>query len=347
MTSHIHTSKRIAVCLTVFLLLVAGTALGAQHPGDERRTAFTAVQNDSGSTGNGTGAETRVVFAPTVFRDIGGQVATEDAEVGVLGRASGVDEVLVTMIDRRGRIASEIVTVDDDDRFDEDVALRTIEGRDLSEGPIVAVVFSPGRDGVVGDGEITGFTRADLAALDESTRAKVREQIGNRTVRRTQQQVLDLFYEESINDSGSDDLALIDLFRYTDGRTTIAAAGARTVVNGTVTVTDSVRVGEPLVVRGTTNRKPDDTFIAVDVVDGPAPQAFDSAGTDEWRLDGVWSVEVDTTGVEPGTYVVEADDGDDSDRVTVTVRPAAADGTANGTATPTEATPMPDRGSSG
>jgi major cell surface glycoprotein (TIGR04216 family) len=240
--------------------------------------------------------------------------------------APGQDEVLVVMIDRRGRIASTILSVDDDDRFEEDdVPLVTPAGEELSEGPIVATVFGVGRDGVVGDGEIAGVTRADLEALDEETRERVRAGLANRSVTRTQQQVLELFYEESVGEAGSDDLVLADAFRYTDGRTNIESVHPAGRANATGTL--PVTAGETVVVRGVTNRKPDDNTITVEAVDGPTPDAISIASTDEWGLDGVWTVTLDTDGAEPGTYTVEADDGDDTDRVTVEVV-SADDGTA-------------------
>lgn len=268
------------------------------------------------------------VFAPSVFEDIAGQIATEDGEVSVQGTAAGADEVLIAMVDRRGRIASEIVSVDDDDVFEEDVALATPTGTQLSEGPIAAVVFSPGRDGVVGDGEIASFTRADLAALDESTRQRVRQRIGNQTVTRTQAQVLGLFYEESINDSGSDDLALFDVFRFTDGQTSITTVGPQSGTN--VTSINPVDTNETMVIRGLTNRKPDDNTITVDVVDGPTPEAFDVADTDQWGTEGVWSVVIEVPPeAEPGTYAIESDDGDNTDVVEVRVRPSDENETAD------------------
>lgn len=292
-------------------------------------TRLPPATNRTGRESNQTRQGERVQFAPEVFEDIAGQVATEDGEVTVEGTASGVDDVLVVMVDRRGRIASEIVSVDDDDGFEETVALVARDGTALSEGQIAAAVFSPSRDGVVGDGEIEGFTRADVAALDEYTIEKARQRIADRTVARTQAQVLELFYEESINDTGSDDLALADAFTYTDGRTSI-----ETVVpssSETETGIRPVSSGETMVVRGLTNRKPDDNTVTVEAVEGPTPEAFEFGATDEWGTDGVWSVELNTTGVEPGTYVVEADDGDDTARVEVRVLPRES---GNATTTP-------------
>lgn len=368
----------IALCLS--LLLVGSAVAGPLATPRPAAVDAPALQQQQQNT---------PVFAPSVFRDIGGQVAVEDGEVTVRGTATGLDEVLVSMIDRRGRIASAIVSVDDDDVFDEDVTLATPDGTQLAEGPIVASVFSAGRDGVVGDGEIAGFTRADLAALDENTRERARETVANRSVTRTQAQVLELFYEESINDTGSDDLVLIDAFRFTDGRTSVEAVLPVTASNGTdgrnatdettpvanatdettavandtdettpvanvtnetatdrndttAVVTDemaTVTAGETMLVRGRTNRKPDDNTITVEAVDGPTTEALDIVSTDQWGLDGIWQVRLDTDGAEPGVYTLEADDGDDSDRIDVRIVPAE-NGTVtpaeNGTATPAE-----------
>jgi major cell surface glycoprotein (TIGR04216 family) len=320
MPTQIPNSRLLFLCI-VISITVAGTATGTALAVDGTGSDAPARSDLAQVTPND-----RIVFAPTVFGDVAGQVATEDGEVTVRGTASGVDDVLVVMIDRRGRIASEIVTVDESDVFDEEVSLVTPGGTTLSEGAIAAAVFSPGRDGVVGDGEIDGFTRADLDALDENTRQKARQRIANRTVARTQRQVLELFYEESVNDSGSDDRVLADAFTFTDGRTSIETVVPASEANRTGIT--PVRVGDPMVVRGLTNRKPDDTTISVEVVEGPSPEAFDVGATDDWATDGGWSVELETAGVEPGTYVVEADDGDDTDRVEVRVLPRPGNETA-------------------
>ena len=319
------------VCLALSTTLSAGV-LGAGGP----LTQSTVDQCLHPATiqhvaeGAQQGGDQRGQFAPSVFRDVGGEVAVEDGEVRVVGTATGLEEVLVTMIDERGQIASEIVIIDNDDVFDEDVPLLTADGRDLSEGLIVGAVFHPGRDGVVGDGEIGGVTRADLEALDEETRDQLARELQNRSIRRTQQQVLELFYDESIADAGSDDLALVDAFVYTDGRTSIATVGPvanetaanATAANETAGPIVPVSAGEPMIVRGTTNRKPDDTTIAVEAIDGPAPEDLEVVVTDTWGLDGVWEVTIDTAGVEPGTYTLRADDGDDTDTVEVVISPS-------------------------
>ncbi|WP_255152444.1 hypothetical protein [Halorarius halobius] len=259
----------------------------------------------------------RVQSAPTVFEDIAGQVAVEDGDVRVRGVAAGVDEVLVAMLDRRGRVATEILDVGDDGVFEADVALTTARGTSLSKGSIAATVYSPGRDGVVGDGEVGGITRASLETLDETTRERIRRARANRTAK-TREQIQDFMFEQTVNDSGSDDLALVDTFWFVDGRTSIETVGP---VTANPTGVDTVHVGETLRVRGLTNRKPADTVVTVDAVDGATGRVVAFAATDTWEADGVWTVYLDTEGLEPGTYVLESDDGDDSDRVTVRLRP--------------------------
>jgi major cell surface glycoprotein (TIGR04216 family) len=301
--------------LLLSVLIAGGLAVGA--------TLATGAASAQATTPGESSSS--IVFAPGVFADIGGQVATEDGEVNVGGTARGFEEVLVTMIDRRGRIASDVVTVDDDDGFEDDVALRTPDGESLSEGPIVATVFAAGRDGVVGDGEIAGFTRADLDALDENTRERAREEIQNQSVTRTAQQVLALFYEESINDTGSDDQVLFDAFRYADGRTSIETVGPQVSPNRTGS--GPVVPGETVVVSGRTNRKPVDNTITVEVIDGPTPLAFDLVSTDQWGTDGTWSVTLDVpAGVEAGNYTLRSDDGDSTDTGQVEVLSAPVPG---------------------
>jgi hypothetical protein len=101
-----------------------------------------------------------------------------------------------------------------------------------------------------------------------------------------------------------------------------------------------IAVGDTMEVVGLTNRKPDDNTITVEVVDGPSANEFDTGSIDQWDGDGVWSVTLDTDDVEPGTYTIEVDDGDNTDTVQVQVVAAEAGGnetenaSGNATATP-------------
>ncbi len=70
-----------------------------------------------------------------------------------------------------------------------------------------------------------------------------------------------------------------------------------------------------MVVEGVTNRKPDDNTISVEVIQGPSANEFDGATVDQWGRDGIWTVNLSTEGIEPGTYTLEVDDGDNTDLV--------------------------------
>jgi major cell surface glycoprotein (TIGR04216 family) len=355
------------VVLLVGVLVLAAPALGSsREPVSAETPVAMQLQSPAGEA---------------VIRDINGQVAVEDGTVAVRGTARGPEQVLVFFVDRRGGYSSTILQVGSDDVFEEDnVPLVTLRGESMSEGLVVAGVFAAGRDGVVGDGEIAGFRRADVESLDENTRQQIRErldQLGS-GAGLTQRQVLELLFSESVGEAGSDDLILEDTFVLTDGQTTIenVSTAPRSDENGTSTPrsnqtstpatgtdaespsqrndTYTVTRGERLVVSGLTNRKPDDNTIFVEAIDGPTPEAFGVASTSSWETDGRWSVDLETDGVEPGTYVVEADDGDDSDRVEVAVLPRqernqtvtqTSTATPSRTASPSPAasSPTPDR----
>jgi major cell surface glycoprotein (TIGR04216 family) len=264
--------------------------------------------------------------------DINEQVATEDGTVAVRGVARGPERVLVFFVDRRGGYASTVLSVDNNNEFDsDDVPLVTIRGEPMAEGLVVAGVFAVGRDGVVGDGAIDGFTRADLEALDENTRQQILARLSDRLTGPglTQQQVLEILFAESVGEEGSDDLIVEDLFVLTDGRTTI-----ETIVPASADDASTARPlvpGETMVVQGLTNRKPDDTTIFVEVVDGPSADLFEFTSTSDWGTDGVWSVSLQIPAdVEPGTYTVRADDGDDAETAQVTIQSSGGNTTASG-----------------
>ena len=259
------------------------------------------------------------------FQAINAQVAVEDGTVDVTGVAPGLDSVLAVMIDSRGRIATERITVDDDDTFDEDdISLTTIDGRQLNEGQIRAFVIGLGRDGVAGDGVIPGQPDARLASLENFVRG-----LGPGL---TQTQVVALIRDETTNEVASDDLAIEESFRFTDGSTNIDTVGpAGDVVEGQV---QDVEVGQEMELSGLTNRKPDDNTISVEVISGPSADDFDTDSTDEWGLDGRWTLSLSTDEVAPGTYTIEVDDGDNTDTVQVQIVP---EGEGNGNQTTTEA----------
>ncbi|NHN58744.1 MULTISPECIES: hypothetical protein [Halorussus] len=293
----------------------------------ESAAAFDPVPASQAADDNRSSPE----YDATVYRDVAGQVATEDGTVTVRGNATGTDAVLAVLVDRRGRVVTELVSVDDRAFEEDDLALVTDDGTPLSEGRVVATVLSPGRDGLVGDGEISGVTRADLGDFETAFRDIVGQRVANRTISRTQRQVVELFYDQTVEDAGSDDLLLAEEFVYTDGRTTIERVLPASALDGTGPV-EPIRAGDTVVVRGLTNLRPDDNTIFVEVTEGPSADAFDFGATDTWGTDGVWQVELNATGVEPGTYTVEADDGDDSDSFVVRVLPREGESAANRTA---------------
>jgi hypothetical protein len=261
---------------------------------------------------------------PLVFLSYNGQVATEDGTVDVIGTAPGLDDVLVVMIDNRGRVSTEQVTVDDDDIFEEDdIPLLTQDGRELNEGPIVGLVIGLGRDGVVGDGVLPGAPGGDAEI------AELENYIQGQRTGLTQQQVVARIFDETVDEVASDDLVVRDQFRYTDGRTSIEEVAPRQQGDAQINPGDTIRV------RGLTNRKPDDNTISVDIVGGPSADLFPSESDDQWNWRGRWGVTLQVPqDAEPGNYTVEADDGDNTDTVTFQVQAPSEE-------TPTE-TPAPE-----
>jgi len=92
-----------------------------------------------------------------------------------------------------------------------------------------------------------------------------------------------------------------------------------------------IEAGSTMLVRGTTNRHPDDTVVDVSVIDGPDADRIGFAVVETWDTDGIWTarltVPADAT---PGTYTLQTQAGGDTDtqafdvvaekRATLTVR---------------------------
>lgn len=88
-----------------------------------------------------------------------------------------------------------------------------------------------------------------------------------------------------------------------------------------------VEAGSTLLVRGTTNRRPDDAAIDVSVIDGPDADRFGFAVVESWGYDGVWTARLAVPeNATPGTYTLEVQLDGDSDVQQFSVverRPAA------------------------
>jgi major cell surface glycoprotein (TIGR04216 family) len=289
---------------------VVEAADAADQQGNLRETLTTSEFSSATSSQSALLVQEPGLEEARSFQAINGQVAVEDGTVDVAGTAPGLDDVLVIMVDSRGRTTTERVSVDDDDTFEEDdIPLVTIDGRQLNEGGIRGIILGLGRDNVAGDGILPGETSSSLAALESYIQG-----IGPGL---TQTQTIELIRDETTDEVASDDLSIEETFRFTDGSTTIETVGSsETFQQGEVR---DVPVGDTMLVRGLTNRKPDDNTISVEVIEGPSADAFDVNSTDEWGLDGVWEVSLGTDDIEPGTYTIEADDGDNTDTVQVTI----------------------------
>ncbi|RCU47816.1 hypothetical protein DU504_11230 [Haloplanus salinus] len=111
----------------------------------------------------------------------------------------------------------------------------------------------------------------------------------------------------------------------TGGSAPTADAGAdrlRSVaISGVGPVNDSnrsgvhpVEAGSTLLVRGTTNRRPDDNAIDVSVIDGPDADRFGFVVVDSWGYDGLWTARLSVpSNATPGTYLLEVRVDGDSD----------------------------------
>ncbi|XGI82703.1 HVO_2072 family ArtA-dependent S-layer glycoprotein [Halorutilales archaeon Cl-col2-1] len=239
------------------------------------------------------------------FHTVNGQVATDSA-IDITGEALGTEAVAVVMVDERGNVYADDISTDSDYEIEEE---DWGDFGDISQGDVTIFAVAPGRDGEYGD-SVAG----DAGALAYD----ITKNIGLGLANKNHDQVLDILLSKTTEDTGSDDLIVTDSFRYTDSSTSIndVVPSSHSNITGIV----PIEAGETMMVRGTTNLRPDDNTISVESVSGPSMNEMPVQTTDEWSMEsGVWSVSVDTTGLEPGTYEIEADDGDNTDVVTVEI----------------------------
>lgn len=278
--------------LTVLLLVLVGTVAGS-----------TVVPSAPGPTTVGEASQTGFV-AEAVTYD--GDAAVEDGSITVRGTAREANRVVVVLVDTRADTVANATAVDANGTFSVDVSFRDADGR-LSGGDVAGLAISPGPDGVFG---LPGQGPDSAAAFVQFARSLQRRGI-------TREEVLDRLTGESVDQPGSDDESADVSFRLTGARLSV-----RDVVsdgrNGSGV--RPVAVGTTMTVRGVTNRRPAGNAVTVGVTAGPTPEAFATATATEWGRDGTWTVDLAVPrSVQPGTYTLEATQGEQVASVSVRI----------------------------
>ncbi|OYR53992.1 HVO_2072 family ArtA-dependent S-layer glycoprotein [Halorubrum halodurans] len=246
---------------------------------------------------------------------VNGQINTLDNAADITGTAEGQDTIALVYVDSRGNVAAETVDVDDDGTVDvEDNTVPNVganpNGVSLNEGTVTAHFISQSRDNTVGDGELpTGSASNNVQDLVDW----VNNDVTQRSV--TGDQARSLIVSETTDDTASDDLMVTQSFRYTESQTTLQSIYPDVAQADGI---NPVATGETMVVEGMTNLRPDDNSITVEVLNQDGDSLVISS-TDEWATSGQWNTSVDTSDLEPGTYVVETDDGENTDRAEVEI----------------------------
>ena len=151
----------------------------------------------------------------------------------------------------------------------------------VDTGSYLIVVLSPGSDG-----QYNGLA-AGTGVNNFMTNLSATYTLSGKT----QEEILDMIQDATVNAAGSDDLIWIEYIK-------VEAPYVR------LSPIESVPVGEPLVVNGTSNRE--EGFSIVVTVKGPVelpPQTVT-------LTNGTFSATFDTSNAVPGTYTVKADDLD-------------------------------------
>ncbi|MFD1570525.1 HVO_2072 family ArtA-dependent S-layer glycoprotein, partial [Halorubrum laminariae] len=234
------------------------------------------------------------------FGTINGQIADDvDDEIDVEGTAAGQDSVVIAFVGERGEVTATTASVDSDDTYDEE----EISLRDISQGSVSGHVISANRDGEFGE---------DTASNANDLVNEIEDYGGNS---RSGDQVRSRILSNTVDDTGSDDLIVSTTFRLNDATLSINDVYPEEAEASGV---NPVAAGETLVVDGDTNRQSDNAAITLELLTEEDNNVA-AADTDEWDNDGQWSASMDTSDLETGTYTLEADDGESTDRVEVEI----------------------------
>ena len=184
---------------------------------------------------------------------------------------------------------------------------------------MTAHFISQSRDNAVGDGEIPNQAGDDVGALVDW----VNQDVSTRSL--NADQIRSLIVSETTEDTTSDDLMITQSFRYTESQTTVDSVYPEEAQADDV---NPVATGKTMVVTGSTNLRPDDNSITVEVLNADG-NSLEISSTDDWATTGEWNTTSDTSNLEPSIYTVESDDGDNTDRAEVKIveeRQTADDG---------------------
>jgi major cell surface glycoprotein (TIGR04216 family) len=290
----------------------------------------TSTQTSLRVTGTSLSAE-----FPSLVR---GQIAVEDGDVDINGSAPGAQNsgVLFIAVGPRGNVDTAKISVDGDSTFDEEDIVISDQ---LSKGSVSLHVFSPGRDGQVGEGDLpnVGGT-ADIDDLQDYVDEDGSALASGNTLEGqslTGDQIRSSIVSETVEDTASDDQLVNANTRLVDAQSDILNVYQQ---GNQATGVNPTAVGNTMVVEGRTNFQPDDNTITVELSNEDTTVALSS--TEEWGEDGMWSVQLDTADASTGTYTLEADDSENT--VTTEVELVEQISTPTPTPTPTEEpTPTP------
>ena len=292
---------------------------------------------NSSAFNGGTSVQRSIrVALPTLtatFETYNGEIFVDDG-IDYDGKSIGPNEVVMLFTSEKGDVIADDEDVDDDDEFDRE----QFDLSGLSEGRVLATALSTGRDGEFGDGvlegglalcSVPGFpgypdpAAAPPCATNNAPPATVNNFITAANARsgqgKTLSQLVEIFRDQTIEDEGSDDLLVSKTFRLTDDSTT-SIADVVPAAQPNASGVNPIEVGETTLVRGLTNRNPEVSTIVVEAINGTDANKVPVNTTEEWGTSGEWNISLDVpTDVTPGTYTLQAEDGDTTDSVTVDI----------------------------
>ncbi len=256
---------------------------------------------------------------------VNGVIADSEEVIQLNGTINGPDAALVVAIGDRGSVESQII---DQSNFTDVI----LPADSFSRGTLTVYAITPGRDGIIGDGQIPGETISGLSgsASVESQLQSLQAYINSVSERKgyDDTRIQAVIRNETSFDTASDDIVVKRATQIAQTRIEISSPKQSA----------TLPAGEPIKITGETNLSPLRTQLYITV--SRDDRSVRSVVLDEWNR--TWSLMLRDEDVTPGEYRISVSTQDVSTERKITIMSNQTVSTSSSTVSTTTSKPDSD-----